>query len=154
MVRILPADTKETSKYAKTLFRAYAQSLDFDLSFQGFDKEMATFPEQYAPPKGSLLLAMSDNQPVGCVGIRYFGKSIGEMKRLYVIPAFRGGQVGRQLAHAAITSAKSIGYKSIRLDTIASMENANQLYHSLGFKPIPPYRENPLEGAVYLELTF
>jgi hypothetical protein len=37
------------------LFRAYASSLDVDLSYQGFEAEMEAMPGKYAPPAGELL---------------------------------------------------------------------------------------------------
>ena len=40
----------------KELFEEYARSLSFSLAFQDFEKEMATFPDKYAPPSGALLL--------------------------------------------------------------------------------------------------
>jgi ribosomal protein S18 acetylase RimI-like enzyme len=45
------------------------------------------------------------------------------------------------------------GYTAMRLDTIPSMIAANTLYNSLGFREIEPYVHNPIDGALYLELT-
>ncbi len=153
MIEIVAANTEDLIAQAKALFEEYAASLGFDLCFQNFDRELDDFPGQYSPPLGRLFLALSDNQPIGCVGLRSFSKGVCEMKRLYVKPEFRGRKAGRLLAQAAIEAGKSIGYKTMRLDTLSSMERANILYQSLGFRQIAPYRHNPIDGAIYMELA-
>ena len=153
MITITRAHTTEDVLTAKTLFQEYSESLDFDLGFQNFDEELSNFPGQYSPPDGRLYLARYASRAVGCVGLRKFEKRICEIKRLYVKPDFRGKAVGRNLAKKAIEAAKIIGYEYIRLDTLPSMESANRLYRSLGFEPIEPYRYNPIEGAVFMELS-
>ncbi len=61
--------------------------------------------------------------------------------------------LGRELAEAAIADAKNIGYKKMRLDTVEpKMKSAVALYRALGFREIAPYRLNPIEGAMYMEL--
>lgn len=40
----------------------------------------------------------------------------------------------------------------MRLDTVPSMKSTIGLYRSLNFKSIEPYPENPMEGAVFVEL--
>jgi len=70
-----------------------------------------------------------------------------------VRPTYRGSGIGRELALAAIGEARRIGYSKMRLDTLASMPQARALYASLGFRRIPPYYHNPLDGAEFLELS-
>jgi ribosomal protein S18 acetylase RimI-like enzyme len=153
MIEIVEANTKILITKVKELFLEYSESLGFDLSFQNFDAELDNFPVQYSPPTGSLFLALSQNLPIGCVGVRYFDDGICEMKRLFVKPNFRGKRVGRLLAEAAVKAGKFLGYERMRLDTLPTMEKANHLYRSIGFIEIEPYRYNPIEGAKYLELN-
>jgi ribosomal protein S18 acetylase RimI-like enzyme len=134
------------------LFLEYARSLDFDLCFQNFDEELRSLPGRYAPPAGRLILCRLDGAPAGCVALKPLGSGICEMKRLFVRPEFRARRLGLQLAQHIIQEARQIGYKAMRLDTIASMERAISLYRSLGFKEIPAYYHNPIPDAVYLEL--
>jgi putative acetyltransferase len=75
------------------------------------------------------------------------------MKRLYLRPQFRGKGLGRELAEKIIHAARSIGHKRMRLDTVEPvMKDAVAMSRRLGFKEIAPYRLNPIEGALYMEL--
>lgn len=166
--RIVPAGSSEGFVCAAALFREYAASLQLDLSFQDFESELATLPGDYAPPSGRLFLAilaepvsgpsvqtqsLDCTNAAGCVALRRFEDEIGEMKRLYVRPKARGLGVGRNLALTAISAAREIGYRRMRLDTLPQMGHAQALYHALGFREIPPYRYNPVPGTRYFELT-
>ena len=153
MLKILQAHSGEHFKSIKMLFEEYANSLDFDLDFQDFDKELANFPGDYAPPKGRLLLARDEGEIAGCVTLRELSEGVCEMKRLYIKPQFRGMEIGRALVEAIIEEAQKIGYTHMRLDTAPSMQAARALYASLEFKEISPYRYNPIEGAVFMELS-
>ncbi len=138
----------------RALFLDYAKSLGFSLCFQNFDDELATLPGHYAPPKGRLLLAEHEGELAGCVALCEFEAGICEMKRLYLCPAFRGKGLGRAIAEHLIAEARKIGYTRMRLDTVEPvMQDAVAMYRRLGFREIPAYCENPIAGALYMELT-
>jgi len=136
----------------RKLFQEYNDSLGFDLGFQNFKEELESLPGEYSPPAGSLLLAVSGERAAGCAALRMIDNSTCEMKRLYVCPAFRGRGIGKELCRRIIAAGLERGYSSMRLDTLTSMSAALELYRSLGFREIEPYRYNPIEGAVFMEL--
>jgi putative acetyltransferase len=137
----------------RRLFEEYAASLSFDLCFQNFDQELDGLPGAYTPPDGRLLLAITDDaEPAGCVALRPLEPKIGEMKRLYIRPKFRGTGLGKRLTLKVLEEAANIGYERIRLDMAPEMAGAIRLYESLGFRRIAPYRPNPVEGAIFMEI--
>jgi len=152
-VVIRPATSAGDIAEARRLFREYEASLDVDLRYQGFERELAELPGAYAPPRGRLLLAVDDSAPAGCVALRPLGDDVCEMKRLYVRPAARGKRVGRLLAEAVIGEARSVGYSRMRLDTLPSMKDAQALYRALGFAVIAPYYASPVAGTRFMELA-
>ena len=152
LLKLIQAESMEQVALARLLIREYADSLGVDLCFQDFEKELAGLPGDYAPPDGRLYLAFVGEQPAGCVGLRKIAGGASEMKRLYVRPLFRGQGVGRQLVLTLIKDARELGYSRMLLDTLPSMKRALELYRAMGFKPIEPYRANPVPGAKFLEL--
>ena len=152
MLKIYPAKTDKDLEIVRTLLVEYVDSLGFDLVFQNFEEELRNLPGEYAAPEGCLLLAKYQDQPAGCAALRKLSDGICEGKILYVRPQFRGLKIGRKLMESIIAEARRIGYSSIRGDTVPSMQIAQALYASLGFKEIEPYCRNPVEGAKFIEL--
>lgn len=152
-MKIIQANTPDHIEQARTLFREYEAWLSLDLCFQNFEKELAELPGQYAPPEGRLLLAYEDGGLAGCVALRRLSDEICEMKRLFLRQDFQGRGLGRQLVDSLLAEARSIGYRRMRLDTLPDhMGKAIELYRALGFKEIEPYYNNPVPGALFMEI--
>ena len=152
MTTIVAALSDRDLVTVRELFQEYADSLDFDLGFQDFQQELENLPGEYAEPRGCLFLGFENRAAAGCVALRDFGDNVAELKRLYVRPQFRGSGLGRLLTQRIIEEARERGYVRILLDTVPSMTAAVVLYRSLGFRPIAPYRYNPIDGALFMVL--
>ena len=156
-IRFVSPSTPQQYDALRAMLREYADGLQIDLCFQGFEAELSELPGEYAEPRGALLMALVDEQLVGCCAMRPLDSAdypnACEMKRLYVRPGFRRSGAGRQLVEAILDCARLAGYDCVLLDTLSEMESARALYQDLGFEEIPPYYHNPIEGAHYLKVN-
>ncbi|MBA2703777.1 MAG: GNAT family N-acetyltransferase [Blastocatellia bacterium] len=152
-MELIQPQSPEEIRSARELFEEYASWIEISLCFQNFDKELAGLPGDYAPPGGRLFLAVDGDDVMGGVALREIGDRVGEVKRLYVRPEFRGRGLGRTLTEKLIAEAKQIGYARLRLDTLpGKMDQAIAMYRSFGFQEIEPYYRNPVAGATFMEL--
>jgi len=154
MIEIVSAQTGEALEHLITLSREYVTWMiaeirghypEFDLreftSEHDYDDVRKKFPGDHIPPHGCLLVALSDDNICGCVALGRLTKTIGEMRTLFVRPAYRGMGGGKKLAEASLNQARRFGYSFVRLDTLDFMTSALNLYRSLGFYEIAPYRD-------------
>ena len=100
--------------------------------------------EVFLYPYSRLLLAKDGDFSVGIVCIRKILSDVGEIKRMYVRPKFRGQGIGRSLLDSVIIESQNIGYSKIRLDSTRFMKTAHALYKSAGFYEIDPYVESEI----------
>jgi putative acetyltransferase len=149
---LLQAEGSDLVAAARVLFREYADAIATDLEYQGFSAELAALPAPYVPPSGALLIALAGDQVAGCVALRPLDSHIGEMKRLYVRPPYRGSGLGLRLVQAVVQSARRARYGELRLDTLPSMSAAQALYVRLGFVEIPAYNQPHLPGTRFYAL--
>lgn len=127
--------------HVRDIFLEYGASLDFDLRFQGSDAEIAA-QGAFVPGEGRWQTRRGGRLAAAA------GGHLGDEAPLCP-PRIPGP---RRLAEATIETAREIGYRRMRLDTIANMNAAQALCRSMGFTEIPPYYDSPLEGVVYFEL--
>ena len=153
-MKIVQAQSEHEIQQVRELFSEYVAWLGINLCFQNYEKELAELPGDYAPPGGRLLLMLDeDGGAAGCAALRDLGDGVCEMKRLFVRPEFRGQRLGERLVELILNEARAIGYQHIRLDTLpGKMDRAIAMYRARGFKDIPPYYNNPVVGAAFMEL--
>ncbi|NEQ49352.1 MAG: GNAT family N-acetyltransferase [Leptolyngbya sp. SIO3F4] len=166
MLEILSATEHEQLAQVRSLMHAFidwlrqhyandTQLINEYFDEKAFSEELLLLPGKYATPDGQLLLALYQGQSAGCVGLRKLDDHSCEMKRLFVPTQFHGQGIGRALVETLLQNARTLGYKSIRLDTGIHQTVAQTLYQSLGFKIIQPYYEvsaNLEKGLVFMEL--
>ena len=127
-------------------------------NWQGFQQEIDSLPGKYSNrSKGLMFVARLNSKAVGSVFLRQLPfidgvipQESGEVKRLYVIPEARGLGISKKLMETLHSVSKAEGYKHLFLDTLERLNQAVNLYKSIGYKPAPAYCENPMHDVVYL----
>lgn len=152
MLTLSRAQSVEEYTQAREIILAYQEWLGMDLCFQGFYTELEALETMYGPPSGALILARQENLVVGCVGLRDLGEGICEMKRMFVLPTHQEKGLGTRLFEAFMETARELGYRSVRLDTVRRLKVALHLYQKAGFREIEAYRYNPDPEVLYMQL--
>lgn len=141
-VGVEPVDTEDArnllEEFEQELYQRWSGPLLHDPS-----AEVPAAGTGLVPPDGLFLLARVDGAPAGCVGVRVLSPGVGEIKRMFVRPAFRGLGIGRSLLAAVEAAARDLGRTRLRLDTMEELTEARHLYHSSGYREIDPYTTNP-----------
>lgn len=162
MASIHQAETEEDRVWVRDLFLEYLEwanrrlnqeyGIDFDIESM-VERDMAEI-EIFFPPHGRLLLAIEGGRAVGIACMRRIREDMGEIKRMYVRPQYRGKGIGRALLDALLKEARKIGYPTVRLDSTQFMEAAHSLYRSAGFHEIEPYTESEIPAEFQHKWVF
>lgn len=109
---------------------------------------------KFLPPQGRLILAVYGDKVCGLGSLKRIQLEIGEIKRMFVDPAFRGIGAGRAILERLLQEARIAGYKQVRLDSPKFMTAAHALYRSVGFRDIEAYPEMEIPAAFKAYLLF
>jgi len=114
-------------------------------------EDRETFAREYFCEGGGVWLAEEEGRVVGCIALRKLAgrEKCGEVKRLYVRPAYRGQGLAERLLGALEEYAKEFGYAWVYLDTAAEMKAAARFYEKKGFERCERYNENP-QAAIFM----
>jgi putative acetyltransferase len=160
-------DSAEDLGAMRILFRQYAEYLsgvfgEEHISLPEYEREIGSLPGRYSSPRGQLLLARVNGVPAACAALYPLppaehmasDKNACEMKRLFVLPYYRGFKLGRRLSDELIAFARTRGYDAMYLDTAPDvLPHATTLYTALGFQPVPRYNDNATTGVKHFRLA-
>ena len=100
------------------------------------------------PPNGIVYVVFDGETALGMGGLRRIRAGVGEIKRIYVSRASRGGGAGAKILDRLVSDAQSFGYQELVLDTGPFMTSAHRLYEAAGFADIPAYAEAEVPEAL------
>jgi GNAT superfamily N-acetyltransferase len=103
----------------------------------------ALAPSELRAPDGTYLVGWEGQLAVAGGGVRRLDDGVAEIKRMFVRPAARSRGIAGELLTALEDSARSLGYRWVRLDTGPKQAHAEKLYRRAGFVPVAPYNDNP-----------
>ena len=144
-VELRPADPD--SAEARACLTAYFTELAQRIPGLDMGKFPVPDPEadSYRPPHGRVLIAWSDDLPVGCVSLRPLDATTAEVKRLWVADHARGQGLARRLMHAIEEEARAMDLATLKLDTNSALTDALALYRATGWRETSPYTGSPAD---------
>jgi GNAT superfamily N-acetyltransferase len=100
-------------------------------------------PSELRAPLGTYVVGWEGQAAVAGGGLRHFAEGVAEIKRMFVRPAARSRGIAGELLTTLERAARSLGYRSVRLDTGPKQPHAESLYRRAGFAPMAAYNDNP-----------
>ena len=134
-----------TDPVAATALDRYFAELDRRFP-GGFDPGDAAYSGT-VPTTGAFVVATSDGRPVACGGVQQIAAGTGEIKRMWVDPAWRGAGLGARMLRHLEGEARRLGHTTVVLDTNATLTTAIALYERAGYRPTSRYNDNPYAQA-------
>ena len=133
-------------------FRSLVVLLDQDLRIRDGDEHAFYAAYNKIDYLKQVVVAYLDGVAVGCGAIKNFSPGVGEIKRMFVLPEYRGkGIAGMVLAELERWGRES-GFSTCVLETGKKQPEAIRLYSKSGYSIIPNYGQyQGVENSVCME---
>jgi GNAT superfamily N-acetyltransferase len=130
-------------------FVALVKLLDEELAAR--DGDMHAYYHQFNQIKFAIV-AYSAAMPVGCGAIKQFEGESMEVKRMFILPEYRGQGIATKVLDELEKWARELNYKRCILETGKNQPEAIQLYKKSGYQSIPNYGQYVgIENSVCFE---
>jgi len=138
--RILPGDNQQLAAIIR------AALVEFGANHEGtvyYDESTDHLSDLFKIDQSVYFVALVDHQLVGGGGLfptSGLPNDTCELVKMYLRPEFRGKGIGKILLEQCLSSAKSLGFKKVYLESMPELEGALAVYEKFGFE----YLEGPL----------
>ena len=116
---------------------------EFGCTAPGFaihDPEVDRMYETYQQPKSAYFVMVCDGKVIGGGGLAPLAgttQNISELQKFYILPEYRGRGFGHRLLDECLKFARKNGFNRCYIETVEQMQQAESLYHKIGFERIP-----------------
>ncbi|MFC8514120.1 GNAT family N-acetyltransferase [Streptomyces sp. NPDC057257] len=123
---------------ARACLDAYAADIDARFP-EGFDKSDLVSPEEVSGEAGAFYVAYEEARPIACGALRRLEQGVGEIRHVWVHEQARRLGLARRILEALEQEALTRGLTVVRLDTHATLTEAQAMYRACGYTEIPSY---------------
>ena len=128
-------------------FIALAKALDAELRDEYGAAVQADYAQYNVVDTDTAVVAYVDGVPAGCGCFKRFDAGAAELKRMFVAITHRGTGVGRAVLDELEQWARTLGYRTLVLETGTRQASAIRMYERNGYARIPLY--GPYAGMEY-----
>lgn len=134
-----------------TFFAEVFHELGRDFDSISKDGDLADIAAAYQHSGGEFWMLRNgvEGPVLGTIALRRLDDDCAELKRFYLLEAWRGRGLGKRLLETAITHARDQGFARVRLDTTLKSEEAIRLFEATGFTRIERYNDDRFAGLFF-----
>lgn len=112
------------------------QQKEFSVAITREDQPDLLEIEKYYQVGGNFWIAVEDGKVIGTIGLLALNKEILALRKMFVLPEYRGKGVSKKLLELAKEFAAENNFKEIYLGTIDIYKAAIRFYEKYDFKEI------------------
>jgi ribosomal protein S18 acetylase RimI-like enzyme len=134
----------EDNAAAKELNYAGLAQMRPDINWKGIeaaDGDYDDIEDIYINNRGEFLVGTIDGEVVVTGAVKKLDDDTAEIKRIRVKPDCQRKGYGEAMLRELMITARKLGYKRIRIDTLTTNTRAQHMFKKAGFK-------NPIQGKI------
>ena len=129
-----PGDEEDVFQIVKLVLAGYGLTTDLEET----DADLKDIRQSYLSPGGAFRILECDGRTIGSYGLYATTQESCELRKMYLIPEFRGRGLGKKMMVDVLREAKAKGFVEITLETNLRLKEAVGLYRACGFTEFTP----------------
>lgn len=129
-----PGDEVQVFRIVTSVLAEYGLSTDIETT----DSDLKDIKSSYLSRGGIFKVIERDGETIGSYGLYSTTAQSCELRKMYLLPEFRGAGLGQQMMDDAFREARAQGFREMTLETNARAIEAMRLYQRNGFERSTP----------------